>query len=127
MFRVVRILSILLAMFHLHASAAVVTVTKENYMQEVLESKLPVVLDAYAIWCGPCKTMAPIFSELSDEMAGKIKFAKFDVDQQKEMGKELSIRGMPTFLFFKNGEEVGRHTGMLDKKALSEKLRKALD
>lgn len=99
----------------------VMAVTKENFKKEVLGSKVPVVLDAYASWCPPCKMMAPVFEDLSEEMAGKIKFVKMNVDEQQALGKDLKIEAMPTFIFFKNGKEVDRHRGAMPKADLLSK------
>ncbi len=91
------------------------TVTGANFKKEVLQSKMPVVVDAYANWCPPCKAVAPIFASLSSEMKGKVKFVKFNVDEERSLAKDLNIEAMPTFLFYKNGECVGKHTGAMDK------------
>jgi len=104
----------------------VISITEENFLKEVRESELPVVLDAYATWCGPCKRMEPILLELCQEMQGKIKFVKLNVDQQHLIANDLGIRSMPTFLFFKDGEIVGRHIGMIDKANFLEQIEKAL-
>jgi thioredoxin len=90
------------------------TVTGANFKREVLQSKLPVVVDAYATWCGPCKAVAPIFASLSAEMKGKVKFVKFNVEEDPKLSKELNIEAMPTFLFYKNGVCVGKHLGGMD-------------
>ena len=90
----------------------VVEITKANYKKEVLESKTPVILDAYATWCPPCKAVAPIFDELSYEMKGKVKFVKFNVDSEESLAKELDITAMPTFLIFKDGKILNRQRGV---------------
>lgn len=81
----------------------------------MLESDLPVVVDAYATWCGPCKMVAPIFAELNESIQGKIKFVKFNVETDQELSEELNIEAMPTFIFFKYGKVVERHVGAMDK------------
>jgi thioredoxin 1 len=93
-------------------------ITKENFQKEVNEEKLPVVLDAYATWCPPCRAMAPILSELSEELKGKVKFVKFNVDKEPELTQELGIQAMPTFIVFKEGKKVETHQGALPKDAL---------
>ena len=90
----------------------VIEITKANYKKEVLESKTPVILDAYATWCPPCKAVAPIFDELSNELSGKVKFVKFNVDSDQSLAKELDISAMPTFLIFKDGKIVNRQMGV---------------
>lgn len=106
----------------------VIEITKANYKKEVLESKTPVILDAYATWCPPCKAVAPIFDELSNEMNGKVKFVKFNVDSEQSLAKELDITAMPTFLIFKNGKIVNRQMGVatFDKNAFALNLVKHL-
>lgn len=102
----------------------VVVLTEENFQREVEKSTLPVIVDVYATWCGPCRAVAPIFSDLSKEMKGKVKFVKLNIEESPSIAKKLGIRGMPTFLFIKNGEEVARHMGFLDRKGFSEKMDK---
>lgn len=106
----------------------VIEITKANYKKEVLESKTPVILDAYATWCPPCKAVAPIFDELSNEMNGKVKFVKFNVDSEQSLAKELNITAMPTFLIFKDGKIVNRQMGVatLDKNGFALNLVKHL-
>lgn len=104
------------------SKSSVVHVTKENFQQEVLKSKLPVIVDAYATWCPPCKMLAPIFRELSDEMKGSVKFAKFNTDENQELTKDLNIQAMPTLIFYKDGKEVTRQTGALQKEDLAAKV-----
>ena len=99
------------------AASNVIEITKANYKKEVLESKTSVILDAYATWCPPCKAVAPMFDELSNDMNGKVKFVKFDVDSDPSFAKELDITAMPTFLMIKDGKIVNRQMGIatLDK------------
>jgi len=103
---------------------AVVQVTRESYNSEVLQSKVPVVLDAYTDWCRYCKSVAPLFAEMGKEHAGKIKFAKVNIDQEPGLAQELKIEALPTFLFYKDGKIVDRQAGALDRKAFSEKFSK---
>ena len=102
----------------------VISVTKEQFAKEIEQSEIPVVMDCYAKWCPPCKKMAPIFEELSHEWANQIKFVKLDVDADPTLARELSVRSMPTFLFFKDGKVVGRHVGALPKDDFVEKMKK---
>ncbi len=101
---------------------AVITLTEENFAQEVENSELPVVVDAYADWCGPCKMIAPIFSELSNALAGKVKFVKFNVDREGPLAKRLGVSAMPTFFFFKNGQMVGQHVGGMSREDFEKEI-----
>ncbi len=77
-----------------------------------------VVIDFWATWCGPCKIMGPIFEEAAGELKGKAKFGKVDVDANHEIAEKFEIRSIPTTMFFKDGEQVDMHVGVLDKKEL---------
>lgn len=101
---------------------SVVALTQENFEKEVLQSDIPVVVDAFATWCGPCKMMAPSIAELSEELAGQVKFAKVDVDQEQELAQRLNITAMPTLLFYKNGEVLEVRQGALMKEDLHSKI-----
>lgn len=103
----------------------ILTVAKDNFQQEVIESDLPVVIDAYSNLCPPCRAMIPIFSELREELSGKVKFVKFNVDQDRELAKQLDIQAMPTFLFFKDGKAVDSHSGAMSKGAFQSGIDKA--
>ena len=89
---------------------------------EVLNSEIPVVVDFWATWCGPCKAIAPIVDELSNEYEGKAVIAKCNVDECDDVPMQFGIRSIPTLLFFKNGELVDRHVGAATKAAIAEKL-----
>ncbi|HWB57888.1 MAG TPA: thioredoxin [Chthoniobacteraceae bacterium] len=85
-------------------SANVITVTESNFDQEVLKSNLPVVVDFWATWCVPCKMIAPILDEVANEKVGSVKIGKVDVEDNPQLAARFGIRGVPTLLFFKNGE-----------------------
>ena len=91
----------------------VVKVTSDTFESEVLNSDIPVVLDCYADWCGPCKMMAPIVEELSGEFEGKVKFCKLNVDEDAEPAMVYKVVSIPTFLFFKDGEKVNQAVGAM--------------
>jgi len=90
----------------------------DNFTQEVLKSDKPVLVDFYAIWCGPCSMIAPIIDEIAEEKADKIKVGKVNVDDSKEIAINYGIRNIPTLLFFKNGEVVEKIVGTREKEEL---------
>jgi len=103
-----------------------VAITKENFEKEIAESPLPVVLDVYATWCGPCQQMTPILEELEKELGDKYKFAKLNVDEAREISIEYGVTSVPTFIFIKNNEVKGKETGYMSKATLKEKIEEAL-
>jgi thioredoxin 1 len=92
----------------------VVTVTMKNFQEEVENSKLPVVLDAYATWCPPCKMIAPVIEKIAETCEGKVKFAKMNVDNEPELSEKVNLAALPTFIFFKDGKEIQRYEGIPD-------------
>lgn len=94
-------------------------VGEKDFEAEVLKSDLPVVVDFWAPWCGPCMAAAPEFKALAKKYAGQIRFVKVNVDNEQELSQKYNIKGIPTFIFFKGGSEVINMTGFA--KALFEK------
>ena len=96
------------------------TVTKENFNEEVISSNIPVLVDFWATWCGPCRMIAPIVEEIANEYDGKIKVGKVNVDEQMGLAVEYGIEVIPTLIFFKDGKAVKKTTGLLDKAEIEE-------
>ena len=90
----------------------------QNFKNDVLESKEPVLVDFWAEWCGPCKAIAPSLEEISNEMANKLKVVKINVDENPATSQAYSIRSIPALMIFKNGEKVSEKMGALPKSAL---------
>ena len=95
-----------------------IVLTKENFEEEVLKSEIPVLVDFWATWCGPCKAMAPILEEIASENAGKLKVAKLDVDSQSAIAQQYGVMSMPTFMIFKGGKRVAQVIGAMPKSQL---------
>ncbi len=103
-----------------------VSITNENVDHEIGLSTLPIVLDVYATWCGPCQQMAPIFEELAEELGHKYKFAKLNVDEAREISIKYGVTSVPTFIFIKDNKVQGKETGYMSKDALTAKIKQLL-
>lgn len=97
-------------------------VTDATFEAEVLQSSVPVVVDFFATWCGPCKMLAPILEQVSESMDGKVKFVKVDIDQNA-VAENYRIQAVPTLKFFKGGQIVGESVGLVTQSALMERLK----
>ncbi len=95
-----------------------VHVTTATFMEQIVKSKLPVVVDFWAEWCQPCKMVAPILEKLAKEFAGKVRIAKIDVDANQELAQQFGIQSIPTLMFVKNGKIVGQNPGAVPEAAL---------
>lgn len=96
--------------------------TTENFDKEVLQSNIPVVVDFYADWCGPCKMMSPSVSAMEALYDGKVKIGKLNVDDSPEIAEKYNVMSIPTLIFFKNGKDVETSVGLIPKDVLQEKI-----
>jgi thioredoxin 1 len=108
------------------ASNDVVTLQDATFDSEVLKSDIPVLVDFWAVWCGPCKAIAPTVEELAKQYKGKVKVAKMDVDQHQQVPQQFGIRSIPTLLLFKGGRVVDTIVGAVPRSKLEESLKKAI-
>ena len=103
---------------------ATVTVTKDNFATQVLQSKTPILIDFWASWCAPCRAVAPILDELAAKYKGKFTVGKVNVDEYPELAAQFGILNIPTLLFLKGGQEVDRVVGVQPKAQLEAKIQK---
>lgn len=106
----------------LAADTAPLHVTDATFASAVEHSPLPVVVDLWAAWCGPCRTLAPVLDELAQEMAGRLRFAKLNVDENPATASRFNVRSIPTLLVIKGGREVDRIVGAQPKTVLARQL-----
>ena len=99
-----------------------VTITTQNYEQEVLQSELPVLVDFWATWCGPCKMLAPVVEQIADEYKGVIKVGKVNVDEEQALAMQFGIMSIPTVILFENGQAVKALMGFRTKDQLLSEL-----
>lgn len=103
-----------------------ITLTKENFAQEVLRSEKPVLVDFWASWCGPCQMLAPIIDDLADQFAGKALVGKVSTEDERALAMSLGVMSIPTVIFFQNGKEIDRLVGVRDTGEYSQVLNRHL-
>uniref|UniRef100_B8HSU6 Thioredoxin n=1 Tax=Cyanothece sp. (strain PCC 7425 / ATCC 29141) TaxID=395961 RepID=B8HSU6_CYAP4 len=106
--------------------SAVAQVTNATFRQEVLEDRLPVLVDFWAPWCGPCRMVAPVVDEVASQYEGQVKVVKLNTDEHPEIASQYGIRSIPTLILFKEGQAVDRVVGAVPKTTLSSTLEKYL-
>jgi thioredoxin 1 len=99
-----------------------VHLTNDSFKSEVLDAKGVALVDFWAEWCGPCKALGPTIDALADEFQGKAKIAKVDVDSNQQLAMDYDVQSIPTLLFFKDGQLVGRHVGLAPRDVLANKI-----
>jgi len=100
-------------------SDKIVQLTDDTFEAEVLQSDLPVLVDFWAEWCGPCKMIAPILDELADEYEGKVKIGKLNIDENQQTAPQYGVRGIPTLILVKNGSVEAQQVGAVSKSQLA--------
>ena len=108
------------------ASALITNTTDANFETDVVNSDVPVLVDFWAVWCGPCKAIAPVLEQMAGDYEGRLKIAKVDVDTNQAVAGSFNVRNIPTLLLFKDGQVVGQRVGALNRKALDEFVSTAL-
>lgn len=103
-----------------------VTITDDNFEQEVIKSDTPVLIDFWAVWCGPCRAISPIVEELAKEYDGKVKFGKLDVDNNQQTSIKYGVRSIPTLLLFKEGKIKDTIIGAVPKAHITQRLNSAI-
>lgn len=103
-----------------------ISLNEQNFDSEVINSDLPVVVDFNATWCGPCRKLAPVIDEIEEMLAGKVKFAAIDADENRDILVKYSVSGLPTLIVFKAGEPVERMTGLMPKSTIVANIEKHL-
>ena len=102
---------------------AEITLTKDNFEQEVMNSDLPVLVDFWAVWCGPCQMLAPTVEQLAEEYACKVKVGKVNVDEQPELAQRYGIMSIPTLILFKDGQVANQTMGVQPKESIEAMLK----
>lgn len=105
----------------------ITSLTVENFEEEVVNSNLPIIIDFYADWCGPCQMMKPVFEAVSQEYSGKLKFLKLDTQSESGLASKFGIQGIPAFVIVNNGKEVGRLVGYMDEDGFKSKIDSVLE
>ncbi len=103
-----------------------ITLTESNFDSEVLKSELPVLVDFWASWCGPCKVLSPLVAEIAEAHEGKLKVGKVNVDEENNLASQYNIMSIPTLKFFKGGQEVGEIIGAAPKTTIEAEIQKHL-
>lgn len=107
-------------------AGAVNEVTDSSFESEILKSSTPALVDFWAVWCGPCRAVAPVVEQLAEQYKGQVKFAKLDIDQNPIVAQRFDVRSIPTLLVFKGGQVTGQIVGAVPKAKIEDLIKKAL-
>ncbi|MGI6361702.1 MAG: thioredoxin [Bacillota bacterium] len=102
----------------------IITLTKDNFQQEALASKQPILIDFWAPWCGPCRKISPVLEELAKELSGEAKIGKVNVDEERELAAQFSVMSIPTLIVLKDGQQTASAIGVQSKEELLQLLKK---
>jgi thioredoxin 1 len=105
---------------------AALEITSENFEKIVTQSTKPVIIDVYAVWCGPCQMMTPVFESLSKELGDRYTFVSMNVDEARDLSVKFGITSIPTFIFIKDGKVKAKETGYMSEETLQEKIESIL-
>jgi thioredoxin 1 len=105
---------------------SIVHITDSNFNEEVVNSSIPVIIDFWAPWCGPCQMMGPVFEEISKDYEGKLKFVKVNTENNSNISSQFNITGIPALIITKQGKEVNRLVGFMPKEILKQKINELL-
>jgi thioredoxin 1 len=106
--------------------ANIIEITVDNFDTEVLKAGVPVLVDFWAPWCGPCRAVAPMLETINQELQGKVKFVKVNVDDHQQLAVRFGVQAIPTLIIFKNGQAVDRIVGMIPREQISSHLQAQL-
>lgn len=104
-----------------------IKIDKTNFMKIVEGEKLPIVIDFWASWCGPCQMLGPVYEEVSEELKGKVILAKVNVEEEMELSQSFAVRGIPTLVVIKEKKVIGRFSGYMPKEALKAKINEIIE